>query len=587
MWFTRRRDAITTADFDLNVGRMLLGAFPLVLLGIRLARPDGLELNIINHISAITIGSYCWIVLGFSFFSSWAKRNIYPLVIISIALIGFDYLYNLHSTQFSTSARAGIMLMMAVTLWYFNDRLHVLIFQLVFLLLIVLTAFLSSDQGLIDLETIKFIARFILLSAVIYLIVGSHIHTLQKLMRQSKENIQMMTNLNEGVWQVDNKGIIRFANKMICNMLGYRSEDLVDIINVKDLTASEDKEYLESKLQERRQGISDKYDIRMIRKDGSIIWIQVSAMPIYDKSGAVVGSTSIAVDVTDKKSAEIELDNYSNVLKYTNKELSIKNSELEQFAKMAATDLRFPLEKIEQASLILRHLQDKPDPLADEYMEEITNRSKQMRDLIDALNLYSSSDSDKMQPQIVDLNEVIKEVESNLSDNFKAYNVQLHYSELPKIHADRIQMLRLFKNIIDNSVKYRGEKPPEINISHTLDIDKKQHIFAFEDNGAGIKREDYDKIFMIFQRKNEADNQNIGMGLAISKKIAINHNGRLWFTSNVGKGTTFYLSIPCEEERCPATGRLLSEIEKEANLNTNGSEQQVKAEELPISHEEL
>lgn len=548
MWFTRRRDAITTADFDLNVGRMLLGAIPLIVLGLRLARPNAYELNIINHISAFTIGIYCLTVLGLSFFTDLIKRNIYPLVIVSISLIGFDYLYNLHLTQFAVETRTGIMLMMAVTIWYFNDRLHVLIFQLVFLLLIVLTAFLSSDQGNIDSEILKFIARYILLSAAIYLIVGSHIHTLQRLMRQSKENIQMMRNLNEGVWQVDNRGIIRFANKMICSMLGYRSEELVDKVSVNELAAEEDRNLLEQKLLERKQGISDKYDIRMVRKDGSIIWIQVSAMPIYDKAGLVIGSTSICVDVTEKKSAQIELDNYSDVLKYTNKELSIKNSELEQFANMAATDLRFPLEKIEQASIILRHLQDKPDPLADEYMEEITKRSKQMRDLIDALNIYSSSDSSKMQPQSVDLNEVVKEVESNLSENFEAYNVQLHYGVLPTIYADRIQMLRLFKNIIDNSVKYRGEKPPEINISHTLDIDKKQHIFAFEDNGAGIKREDYDKIFMIFQKENETENQNIGMGLAISKKIAINHNGRLWFTSNVGKGTTFYLSIPSTEE---------------------------------------
>lgn len=562
MWFTKRSDAITTADFNLNVGRMLLGAFPIILLGLRLARPEAYDLNIINHISAFTIGGYCLTILALSFFSDAVKRNIYPLVIVSISLIGFDYLYNLHLTEFSVPARTGLMLMMAVTIWYFNDRVHVLIFQLVFLLLIVLTAFLSSDQGLIDVETIKFIARYILLSAAIYLIVGSHIHTLQKLMRQSKENIQMMRNLNEGVWQVDNRGVIRFANKMICSMLGYKSEELVDRIAVNDLAAEEDRGFLEKKLQERKQGISDKYDIRMVRKDGSIIWLQVSAMPIYDKAGVVVGSTSICVDVTEKKSAQIELDNYSDVLKYTNKELSIKNSELEQFANMAATDLRFPLEKIEQASIILRHLQDKPDPLADEYMEEITKRSKQMRDLIDALNIYSSSDSAKMQPQSVDLNEVIKEVESNLSDNFDAYNVQLHYSVLPTIYADRIQMLRLFKNIIDNSVKYRGEKPPEINISHTLDVDKKQHIFAFEDNGAGIKREDYDKIFMIFQKDNDTENQNIGMGLAISKKIAINHNGRLWFTSNVGKGTTFYLSIPSvEEEPVETSGSIIIEEE--------------------------
>lgn len=580
MWFTKKSEVITAADFSLNVGRMLLGAFPIILLGIRLAHPKEFELNIINDISAYTIGIYCWGILLLSFLIDWVRENIYSMVIMAIALIGFDYLYNLYLTQFSLYARTGLMLMIAVTMWYFNDRIHVLIFMFVFLLLIVLTAFLTPPQGVIDIEIIKFIARYVLLCTVIYLIVGSHIHTLNRLVHQSQENRHMMINLNEGVWQVDNKGTIRFVNNMICKMLGYKNSELVDVMNVLEMVAQEDKELLDEKLLERKQGISGTYDIRMVRKDGSIIWMQISATPIFDKNEFVVGSTSIAIDITDKKAGELELDNYSNALKYTNKELSIKNAELEQFASMAATDLRFPLEKIEQASVILRHLQDKPDPLADEYMDEITNRSKQMRDLIDALNIYSSSGADKMQAQSVDLNEVIKEVESNLADNFEAYNVQLHYDQLPTLNADRIQMIRLFKNIIDNSVTYRGEKPPEINISHTLDIEKKQHIFAFEDNGAGIKREDYDKIFMIFQKDSETD-QNIGMGLAISKKIALNHNGRLWFTSNVGKGTTFYLSLPCtSEERCPETGKLLSEVEREKQLasqNGNGVKKETKA----------
>lgn len=575
MWFTKKSEIVTAADFNLNVGRMLLGAFPLLILGIRIAHPDRFELNIINHISAFTIGLYCWTVLALSFFLPWIRQNMYPLVIISIALIGFDYLYNLYATGFSLFARAGLSLMVAVTLWYFNNRIHILIFMFVFLLLIILTAFLTKPIGVIEEDNLKYVGRYVVLCTVIYLIVGSHIHTLQKLMLQNKDNRLMMVNLNEGVWQVDNKGTIRFANKMICKMLGYQSDELVDKMNVKEMVAQEDKELLENKLLERKQGMSGKYDIRMVRKDGSIIWIQISATPIHDKSGYVIGSTSIAIDITDKKSAEMSLDNFSNALKYTNKELSIKNAELEQFASMAATDLRFPLEKIEQASVILRHLQDKPDPLADEYMEEITNRSRQMQDLIDALNIYSSSSSDKMQSQSVNLNEVIQEVESNLADNFEAYNVQLHYDQLPVVYADRIQMLRLFKNIIDNSVKYRGERPPEINISHTLDLEKKQHIFAFEDNGAGIKREDYDKIFMIFQKESDPDNQNIGMGLAISKKIALNHNGRLWFTSNVGKGTTFYLSLPSVEEEATSikNGSIHAEKEIEVEASSSDTEQ--------------
>lgn len=137
-----------------------------------------------------------------------------------------------------------------------------------------------------------------------------------------------------------------------------------------------------------------------------------------------------------------------------------------------------------------------------------------------------------MEQALFDLEIVIKENDA-----------EIIVDPLPKIYADRSQMIQLFQNLIGNAIKYRSDDVPHIHIS--AQKGEEEWIFQVSDNGIGIDSEYYDRIFQIFQRLHEMHvYSGTGVGLAICKKIVERHGGRIWLDSEVGKGSTFYLSIP-------------------------------------------
>jgi light-regulated signal transduction histidine kinase (bacteriophytochrome) len=110
-----------------------------------------------------------------------------------------------------------------------------------------------------------------------------------------------------------------------------------------------------------------------------------------------------------------------------------------------------------------------------------------------------------------------------------------------------VQLTRLFQNLLVNSVKYRAEAVPRIHISA-----QRQHggewLFAVRDNGIGIEPQYAEKIFGIFRCLQPRDKSSgSGMGLAICRKIVTRHEGRIWVGSTLGKGATFYFTVPCKE----------------------------------------
>ena len=104
-------------------------------------------------------------------------------------------------------------------------------------------------------------------------------------------------------------------------------------------------------------------------------------------------------------------------------------------------------------------------------------------------------------------------------------------------------MVQLFQNLIANGIKFRGERPAEINVSARRDGD--HWVFAVRDNGIGIERQYWDQIFVIFRRLHTRQKYaGTGIGLAICKRIVERHGGQIWLDSQPGQGTTFYFTLP-------------------------------------------
>ncbi|HEY1405641.1 MAG TPA: ATP-binding protein, partial [Spirochaetota bacterium] len=114
--------------------------------------------------------------------------------------------------------------------------------------------------------------------------------------------------------------------------------------------------------------------------------------------------------------------------------------------------------------------------------------------------------------------------------------------ELPVVRGDYALLVELFQNLVSNAIKHRGDYFPRISISSSIKSDEWE--FAVKDNGPGIPSGRTDKIFQIFVRYGHSEEQGSGIGLSICKKIVECHGGRIWVTSEEGKGSTFFFTIP-------------------------------------------
>lgn len=237
-----------------------------------------------------------------------------------------------------------------------------------------------------------------------------------------------------------------------------------------------------------------------------------------------------------KKNAEIE--------EYSHK-LEISNSELRQFTYVASHDLKEPLRMIgSYVGLLQKRLKDKLGEEEEQFMHYVIDGTKRMDSLIRDLLEFSKINT-TLEPEAVDLNEIITEVKHNLQETIKEKHAEVHAEELPTITADRTHMLQLFQNLAGNGIKYNTSHKPVVKISYRTN--GYELIFAVEDNGIGVASEYRDQIFDIFKRLHTKDEfSGSGIGLSICKKIVEQMKGRIWVEGNNAGGATFKFSIPTD-----------------------------------------
>jgi light-regulated signal transduction histidine kinase (bacteriophytochrome) len=195
------------------------------------------------------------------------------------------------------------------------------------------------------------------------------------------------------------------------------------------------------------------------------------------------------------------------------------------------------------SQLLEKRYKDSLDSDADDFIEYIVDNAKRMKYLIDDLLEYSRVTSQTREFENIDLEKVLENILSNLSILIVENNVEVNHDPLPTIFADKNQMMQVLENLITNAVKFRGEKPPKIDISAKKG--NKEWIFSVKDNGIGISPKHQEQIFEVFKRLHTREEYpGTGIGLSIAQKIIERHGGRIWLESEPGKGSTFYFTIP-------------------------------------------
>ena len=112
--------------------------------------------------------------------------------------------------------------------------------------------------------------------------------------------------------------------------------------------------------------------------------------------------------------------------------------------------------------------------------------------------------------------------------------------------GDETQLSQVFQNLIGNGIKYRGAAPPRVHVGVKRD-EAGDYLLSVQDNGIGIAKEYFDRIFLLFQRLHgREDYPGTGIGLTVTRKIVERHGGRIWLTSTPGEGTCFFFTLPAE-----------------------------------------
>lgn len=232
-------------------------------------------------------------------------------------------------------------------------------------------------------------------------------------------------------------------------------------------------------------------------------------------------------------------------------ELKRSNEDLEQFAYVASHDLQEPLRMIRNYVQLLRQrYHDRLDAAGNEFVGFALDGAKRMDELIQDLLTYSRVGTHGRDFAQVDCLDAFRRAMANLSLSVEESGARITHEPLPIVNGDVVQLTQLFQNLIGNAIKFRGSRPPEIHLGTNLRGEEWE--FTVADNGIGIAPEDFQRIFIVFQRLHSREKYaGTGIGLAVCKKIVERHGGRIWVESKPGQGTTFHFTMPAAAGTLP------------------------------------
>ncbi|KIL99326.1 Phytochrome two-component sensor histidine kinase Cyanobacterial phytochrome B [Paramagnetospirillum magnetotacticum MS-1] len=354
-------------------------------------------------------------------------------------------------------------------------------------------------------------------------------HMLNRAVEQSPVSI-VITDLNADIQYV-NSAFLRVTGYSMDEVIGHNPRFLKS-----DLTPPAVFEAMWAALT-----VGDKWEGELVnrRKTGELYWEMASIQPISNIEGNVTNYLAIKSDITEQKSAAAKLAELVE-------ELRRSNEELEQFAYVASHDLRQPLRMISAyLGLLERKLSASFDQDARDFFGFAVDGARRLDRMIVDLLEYSRIGRITTPMAPVPLGEAVSNALRYLEVAIAESKAQVLVPDiLPTISGDGGELVRLFQNLIGNALKYMPEgRRPRIEV-FCRDGDG-EWVVGVKDNGIGIAADDLKRVFGIFQRLVAREQyEGTGIGLAVCRKIAEHHGGRIWVESECGLGSTFLIAFP-------------------------------------------
>jgi PAS domain S-box-containing protein len=291
-------------------------------------------------------------------------------------------------------------------------------------------------------------------------------------------------------------------------------------------------------------------EINILNINGDVRTLLWNSANIMSKDGKTpIATIAQGNDITERKLAEVEIKELNETLEQKvierTKQLEDANKELEAFSYSISHDLRAPLRHIGGfIDLLTKNNSTQIDETGLRYLNIITDSSKEMGNLIDALLTFSRLSRTELQRTTINSKNMVERVIDSFSDEIAGRNIEINVSKLPIVFGDETLMNQVWVNLISNALKYTQKKEKAIiEIGSKTENDK--IVFYVKDNGAGFDMKYADKLFGVFQRLHKArDFEGIGIGLANVSRILMRHGGECWAESEVDKGATFFFIVP-------------------------------------------
>jgi PAS domain S-box-containing protein len=342
-----------------------------------------------------------------------------------------------------------------------------------------------------------------------------------------------------GILMVDGVGKILLANPEAEKLFGHTHEELmgrtVEMLVPERFRQRHIEQRASYDQAPRVRAMGERRELFALRKDGSEFPVGISLNAVSTPHGHQTLVTIL--DISARKKAERAAAEFTA-------ELSRSNQELQDFAYIASHDLQEPLRMVTSYTELLgERYKGKLDENADKYIAYAVDGARRMQLLIRALLDYARVNSQARPLQPTDSAAVLKTTLTLLHRAIESNNAVIVCGNLPAVMADETQLGQVFQNLIGNALKFHGEKAPRIEIRAEMAADMWR--FSVADNGIGMKKENSERIFQMFQRLHTREEyEGTGIGLSLSKRIVERHGGRIWFDSEPGVGTTFHFTMP-------------------------------------------
>ena len=377
---------------------------------------------------------------------------------------------------------------------------------------------------------------------------GHQVYTLKSADQTYRVFIEKMT---EGAVTLNQQGLILYCNSQFAFMAGLPLSQVIGISFEKFIIADDLFLYEESFKKCWEQDC--KVELMLKTGEGKAP-VQLSLTTLELQEGRAL--SIIVTDLTAQKKTQQQLRENNIQLEEINHALELSNHDLQQFASIASHDLQEPLRKIHMFSNLLKSNSNALSQDLQTYLQKIIDSSVRMRTLIvDILNYSRLSANDHVM-DCIDLKEIVNELLEDFELMIEEKKARVIVGDLPSIDANKGQIRQVFQNIISNALKFatadvapvieiKSRRVNEKTFNSTEDSNGPYWLISIKDNGIGFDEKYSEQVFDLFQRlSNSHEYPGTGIGLALCRKIVLQHGGKIFAESKENEGTTFHILLP-------------------------------------------